>query len=280
MSNTTRRAINFQDLISFYDKREEEIKRMLRERNLPTYDLTADDEGSREHYFNICVPLYEASIRCDWKALNAIFQKHPSMGLERCSITENGETALHVAASVKRSSKQEEKFVKNLVVKMRGEDLILDNKDFNTALYLAAAAGNIEIVRIIVEKNKRSRTIPGSTAQLMPLYVAALFGNYQVVKYLYDGSKGLQHEYWNDENKGSLLEKCVEADMFDIALDMVERDPSLGSGGVLENLARKPDAFADTKSNVIKRYFNSVVGAYENESEALQLLKRIWKHII
>ncbi|KAJ0857595.1 hypothetical protein HanRHA438_Chr13g0591971 [Helianthus annuus] len=41
MSNTTRRAINFQDLISFYDKREEEIKRMLRERNLPTYDLTA-----------------------------------------------------------------------------------------------------------------------------------------------------------------------------------------------------------------------------------------------
>ncbi|KAM0064903.1 hypothetical protein Hdeb2414_s0003g00108481 [Helianthus debilis subsp. tardiflorus] len=88
--------------------------------------------GSREQYLEIGVPLYEASIKCDWKAAKAIFDKYSEMGLEKYSITENGETSLHVAASAKGPN-DVEKFVKNLVGKMQNEDLELQNKNHNTA---------------------------------------------------------------------------------------------------------------------------------------------------
>ncbi|KAL8191741.1 hypothetical protein R6Q57_028472 [Mikania cordata] len=72
--------------------------------------------------------------------------------LVRFSITENGETALHVAASAKGDPKEVEQFVRKLVDLMKKEDLELENENFNTALYLAAAAGNVETVKIMVEK--------------------------------------------------------------------------------------------------------------------------------
>ena len=98
---------------------------------------------------------------------------------------------------------------------MEKKDLELVNKNHNTALYLAAAAGNIETVKIMVEKNPALLTIPGGAGgKMMPLYAAALFGHYEVVKYLYDKSDGLGASGWTEENRGWLLEKCVESDMF------------------------------------------------------------------
>ncbi|KAI3794303.1 hypothetical protein L1987_36932 [Smallanthus sonchifolius] len=250
--------------------------------NLPKRYLFA---GPRENYLKIGIHLYEASIKCDWKAAKAILDKKPE--LIRYSITENGETALHIAASVKRSSKQVENFVKNLVDLMEKENLELENENFNTALYLAAVAGNIKTVKIMVEKNRALVAIPGAGKMMMPLYAAALFGNYEVVKYLYECSKELRDDGWTPQNRGWLLEKCVEADMFDVALKIVKHYPQLGSRfQVLDILARKPAAFSKTKSNIIKRSINSVfaligltVEAYEKESKALQLLKFIWKDI-
>lgn len=69
----------------------------------------------------------------------------------RYSITENDETALHVAASAKRS-KQVEEFVEHLLTYMDGKDLELRNNSSNTALCLAAAARNLKIVEIMVKK--------------------------------------------------------------------------------------------------------------------------------
>ncbi|KAJ0468599.1 putative ankyrin repeat-containing domain, PGG domain, ankyrin repeat-containing domain superfamily [Helianthus annuus] len=234
-------------------------------------------------YFKFCVPLYEASVKCDWKAAKAILDKDPE--LVRYSITENGETALHVAASVK-TNKHVEKFVKNLVDMMKEEDLELVNENSNTALYLAAAAGNIKTVRIMVEKNRGLLIIPGARGQMMPLYSAALYGNYEVVKYLYENSNELNDDGWNPQNRGWLLEKCVEADMFDVALQIVKKHPKLETGNLLGILARKPDAFSETNYNVIERSISSVValvslnmGVYEKESEALQLLKIVWEDI-
>ncbi|KAJ0735121.1 putative ankyrin repeat-containing domain-containing protein [Helianthus annuus] len=170
--------------------------------------------GSREQYLKIGVPLYEASIKCDWKAAKDIFDKYSEMGLEKYSITENGETPLHVAASAK-GPKDVEKFVKNLVGKMQNEDLELQNKNHNTALYLAVVAGNIKTVKIMVEKNKNLLKIAGANGKMMPLYAAVLFGNKDVVKYLYDNSRELHNDDgWTTQDRGWLLEKCVENDMF------------------------------------------------------------------
>lgn len=53
-------------------------------------------KGSREDYIKVGVPLYEAAIKGDWKTTEAILDK--DLKLVRFSITENHETALHVAA--------------------------------------------------------------------------------------------------------------------------------------------------------------------------------------
>ncbi|KAK9062073.1 hypothetical protein SSX86_019258 [Deinandra increscens subsp. villosa] len=217
--------------------------------NLPCRDLLT---GPRENYLKIGVPLYEASIRCDWVAAKAILDKNKEIDLVRYSITENGETALHVAASAK-GPKHVEEFVKNLVGLMKKEHLALENENFNTALYLAAVAGNVETVKIMVKENRTLLVIPGAGGQMMPLYAAALFGNYDVVKYLYENSQELRDDGWTDQNRGWLLEKCVDNDMFDIALEIVKKYPKLGSGSgnVLGVLARKPEAFREAKSNII-----------------------------
>ena len=139
----------------------------------------------------------------------------------RYSITENGETALHIAASAKVPGKVNV-FVKNLVSLMEKEDLALENANYNTALYLAAAAGNINTVEIMLEKNPKLLEIAGGGStgpplyqpEMMPIYVAASFGNHSVVKYMYEKSKDLEDSCWTPKTRGWLLEKCVENDMF------------------------------------------------------------------
>ncbi|GKE52744.1 ankyrin repeat-containing domain, PGG domain protein [Tanacetum coccineum] len=176
--------------------------------NLPCLDLLT---GPREDYIKIGITLYEVSVKHDWRTAKIILDKTPE--LVRYSITENGDTTLHVATSASRS-KQVERFVEHLVDFMSKEDLALQNKNHDTALYLAATAGNIETVKIIVEKNKDLLSIRGGGGQLMPLYAAALFGKYEVVKYMYDNSSELCDVGWTPLNRGWLLEKCVENDMF------------------------------------------------------------------
>ncbi|KAM0003930.1 putative ankyrin repeat-containing domain-containing protein [Helianthus debilis subsp. tardiflorus] len=154
-------------------------------------------------------------MRCDWNDAKDFFDKNGEF--IRRAITENMETALHVVSSKKRS-KHVETFVKNLVGMMKEEDLALVNKYHSTALHIAAVAGNIETVKIMVAKNKNLLTIMGGNAnpnkRMMPLHAAALVGNHEVVNYLYDNSNELSDENWDIKTRSWLLEKCVEGDMF------------------------------------------------------------------
>ncbi|PWA46322.1 ankyrin repeat-containing domain, PGG domain protein [Artemisia annua] len=161
-------------------------------------------KGPIEEYLQIDVPLYEASTKCDWVAAKAILDKRPE--LVRFCITENGDTALHVGASTRNGWRTEE-FVENLVGFMKGEDLELENKNYNTALCLAAAAENLKVVKIMVEKNRSFLTV-------MPLHAAASAGNYHVVKYLFEKYSELGDDYWINDNHGCLLQICVETNMF------------------------------------------------------------------
>ncbi|KAJ0485710.1 putative ankyrin repeat-containing domain, PGG domain, ankyrin repeat-containing domain superfamily [Helianthus annuus] len=226
-------------------------------------------------------------MKCHWNAAKAIFDQNPDW--LRYSITENGETALHIASS-KNRSKHAENFVKNLVTLITPEDLEFQNENFSTALYTAAVAGNIETVKIMVERNKKLLTIMGGNVdaklRMMPLHAAALVGNHEVVEYLYENSNDLSGENWDNKTRSWLLEKCVEGDMFDVALNIVIKDPALGNAQVLKILAGKPDAFFERKSNCIKRRMHSAFaliglagGAYEETSKALQVLQIIWEDI-
>ena len=96
---------------------------------------------------------------------------------------------------------------------MEKKDLELQNLSHNTALSLAATAGNVETAKIMVKKNKAVLEIPGSQ-DMMPLYVAALFAREDMVRYLYSIPNCMYGDYWKDANRGWVLLKCVEAGLF------------------------------------------------------------------
>ncbi|KAJ0570407.1 putative ankyrin repeat-containing domain-containing protein [Helianthus annuus] len=96
---------------------------------------------------------------------------------------------------------------------MEKKDLELQNKKYNTALSLAAASGNIESARAMIKKNPALTEIPDSYST-MPLYTAALFGKPDMVRYLYGISNKMRGDYWSTDNRGWVLQKCVEGDIF------------------------------------------------------------------
>ncbi|XP_035841720.1 ankyrin repeat-containing protein At2g01680 isoform X2 [Helianthus annuus] len=221
---------------------------MPQQPNHPRLDLL---RGPREEYTKIGVPLYEAAIKGDWNAAKLILDKN--LDLVRCAITENHETLLHVAASAERTKAVKE-FVINLVTMMKKEDLELQNKNLNTALTLAAQAGNIETAKILVKKNRALIEIINISG-ITPLYMAALFAKPDMVNYLYGISNKMNGDCWTPNNRGWVLQKCVEADIFDVAIQIVIDRPELCDNkplltDVLLALAQKTKAFERNKLNV------------------------------
>lgn len=101
--------------------------------------------------------------------------------------------------------------MEELVRKMEKNDFELQNKNHNTALYLAAAAGNYVVILFI--------------------YLCSCF----------------------------IFPSQSDCRIFsDVALQIVKDHPELASSGsVLGVLTRKPDAFSETKCNIIRRIINS-----------------------
>ncbi|KAI3781505.1 hypothetical protein L2E82_11522 [Cichorium intybus] len=214
---------------------------------LPRSDLLV---GRREDYNEICVPTYKATITGDWKAAKIILDNQPE--LVRFSITESYDTVLHIAVMGKSYW-----FVEYLVSLMDKEDLELQNNKGQTALCLAAIAGDVKIASILVNKNKALMDIPDSRG-MMPLYLAALFGKHDMVTYLYRNSQKMTGDFWTYQNRCCVLVKCVEANLFDVALQIVKDRPELAiNGNVLGLLARKPYAFDATTPNIFWRIIYS-----------------------
>ncbi|CAI9265089.1 unnamed protein product [Lactuca saligna] len=228
--------------------------------NLPCGQLI---EGTREDYIKFCVPLFEALMKGDWIAAKAIFDIKP--GLVRFAVTKNFDTPLHIAAAAE-STRSSKEFVENLVKLMEKKDMELQNKSYNTAFSLAAMVGNVETTKIILEKNKAVLEIPGSQG-MMPLYVAAVSGNYDMVTCLYDISKKMSGDFWTNEMRGWVLKKCVEGDLYEVAGKIVNDCTQLTSNkkllsDVLLVLAQKTDAFREKEPNHILRIIESIVRSF------------------
>ncbi|CAH1442222.1 unnamed protein product [Lactuca virosa] len=217
-------------------------------KKLPSPEFLSDDR--RIDFNEICVRLCKASIKGDWKTAEIIIQMTPE--LLYSSITERCETALHVAALGESTT-----FVNNLVNMMEVQHLLLQTKTDDTALCLAAAAGNVKMAKIMVAKNKNLLTIRGSEG-LVPLCVAAFYGN---------------------------CDMCVEFDLFDAALKILENHSDLAQNGtILGVLAQKPYAFYEPQTHNIWRIVKSSiclkVGADVGESQAMQVLRKIWTRVV
>ena len=138
--------------------------------------------------------LYQAALKGDWQEATGVLAEYPDAFHD--SITETGETVLHIAAAANQPN-----FVKELLKLMEVKDLELKNKYGQTALYLAAASGNVIIAKEMVkmhdnreviiaeemmEKNDKLTLIRcEGEMKCTPLYIAALLGRREMVSYLF-----------------------------------------------------------------------------------------------
>ncbi|KAJ9553568.1 hypothetical protein OSB04_017613 [Centaurea solstitialis] len=223
-----------------------------------------------QHYFDICVPLYEASLTGDWDAAKALLVPRPELVTYAIDLDYN--TPLHIAAYA-QETKETKYFVDELLKLMTPQQLELKNKFLSTAFCLAAGSGNIGMVKSMVSKNKDVVKILGYRGE-SPLYKSASQGRYETLKYLYKRFPNLDYGDFqrDDEKKVCLLKQCVEYGFFDVALEIVTNHPQLAKeGSVLGVLAKKTDAF---KRDCTRCCDN-------DDDDAWRLLKVIWRdHIM
>ncbi|KAJ9541291.1 hypothetical protein OSB04_027797 [Centaurea solstitialis] len=226
--------------------------------------------GNKENYHTLCVPLYWVLVSGDWEAAKVIFTRHPE--LVRYSITSNHDTPLHISVY----NKQGENFLKELVGMMDIDDLKLQNKYGKTALFVAAEAGNLQMAKTMVDKDKELLNIPDSQGR-MPLSMAALHGKGDMVTYLYDSSEKMKDSPWTHENRECVFMNCIGAHLFDIAQQIVNDWPELAaSGNALRTLARMTEAFKRECNPALMETF----GLATQANSALLLLRSMCDNIL
>ncbi|XP_031269186.1 uncharacterized protein LOC116127688 isoform X3 [Pistacia vera] len=140
---------------------------------------------------------------------------------------------------------------------MKIEDLAIKNNAGNTAFFLAAASGEVEIIKAMMKKNGDLTKNLGNNG-ILPLHKAALMGNKEIVQYLYGATQDEKLD--NDNDRIELLISLVNRSLYDlslhinfglivvlldIALDLVQRHPELATARdkneeiALHSLARR-----------------------------------------
>ncbi|KAI3747278.1 hypothetical protein L6452_09732 [Arctium lappa] len=216
----------------------------------------------------IKLPCADLLVSGDWEAAKIIFSRHSEleleMELERYSIIDNHDTPLHIVVC----NEHGENFVKELVGMMDINDLKLQNRygAMATALFVA---GNVQMAKVMADKNKELLKILVSQG-IMPLNVAALYGRRDMVTYLYASSEKMKDNPWTYENRDCILVKCIGADLFDIALQIVNDCPELAtSRNELRTLARKTEDFKRECNPTLRK----TIGSATQANSALRLLR-------
>ncbi|KAJ0013849.1 hypothetical protein Pint_21546 [Pistacia integerrima] len=234
-----------------------------------------------ESYFNICVPLKNAALRGDIEEARCLLKLNHHQSVLFAAITENHETVLHVVTGARHVG-----FVQEIIKLMEPVDLMLQDKNGNTAFCVAAMVGSLQIAKIMLEKNASLLTIRGGQ-QMTPLYLAALFGHGDMAKFLYAVTK---KNLTADDRKATFL-ISVHMGLYDFALTMFEDDKELvvaraPQGTSLHMLAQTPSAFASRSPGPWKRLVNWFPGmkfaqdADLTSTQALKLVQCLWRETL
>ncbi|XP_062016967.1 ankyrin repeat-containing protein At5g02620-like isoform X1 [Rosa rugosa] len=244
------------------------------------------EHKNREKYLKTCVALYKHALKGDWEAAEQILKEDRS--LLSASITRSGcETVLHVAAGSRHIH-----FVQKLVNMMDKEQLVLQDINGNTALCVAAAAGSLDIVQILIDHNNSLLTIRGGK-DMAPPYMAAVLGQSEMACYLYNKSEKML-EITDREN---LFFSSINNGLYDLAFQLLVADKALAKARTssqknktaLHILARRPSAFGGSQSprmwtRLIKSLLPGLKFACKTKLKeangALQLVCRLWEEIL
>ncbi|XP_059644115.1 protein ACCELERATED CELL DEATH 6-like isoform X2 [Cornus florida] len=191
------------------------------------------EEGTVDKIY--MMTLYKAVHKGDWESTKYFLELDPNA--LTAPISEYGDTILHIAALAGHV-----KLVEELVYRTPEEKLKLTNKSGETALSLAAAGGTTKVARALVRKNPTLLS-KQNDYQLIPVVVAAQFGHVDMVNFLYymTQEEDLDPENRNSDQGAKLLNACIVAQIYDIALDLVLRYPELA-------IAEYKDSSSETKS--------------------------------
>lgn len=157
---------------------------------------------ARRRYFRQCVPLYKAALKGDWRAAKDIIIRDDTI-ICAC-ITKGWQTALHVAAGARHVE-----FVEELVKLLDKEDLVLQDQKGNTAFCFAAAAGTVQVAKIMIQKNPTLPVIRGGEG-MTALYFATLFGHGEMAAYLYPKIIQIIEE----GERAGIFFTCINTDLY------------------------------------------------------------------
>ncbi|KAJ8759853.1 hypothetical protein K2173_009954 [Erythroxylum novogranatense] len=219
--------------------------------------------------------LHRAAWQGNWDIVKEICETKKRKEIINHSITERGETALHVAVSEGQTD-----FVRNLIKLMSKEAIKAPDKFGNTAFCNAATAGNVELAHEMLKRVEDLANIRG-IERMLPIHVAALLGHKKMVSYLYDRTSD---KAWEDDELINLLVTLIENDIYDVALKMVKKHKALAvdrdgnQKTALDALAGKKIGQAPAKC------FNLLCcGAHRKSnplpSEASRLLNLLWENV-
>ncbi|KAH6801471.1 hypothetical protein C2S52_001935 [Perilla frutescens var. hirtella] len=162
--------------------------------------------------------MYKAAFKGNWERAEELLRRCPSLADQE--ITETRDQALHVAISMGHKE-----FALNLIEWMTssGDQLGLRDGHGYTACCYAAMTGMEEVARKITEQNQNLGTARNGHG-MTPLQLAASYGNREVVlQFLkFPGVQYLSPEEWFD-----LLLVTIRSKMYDVALNVFERDKGL-----------------------------------------------------
>lgn len=254
---------------------------------------------ARERYINQCVPLHKAALKGDWAAAEPLLNKDRSLII--APITEGGEIALHIA-----SVEGHAPFVASLLRLMDASEIEITNRKGCTALTFAAAAGHVDIAKMMIKQNPSLHKIVSGHG-ITPLFMAALIGHANIANYLFNLSSHEIFEHWTLQDQTALLIAAIESGLYGLAMSMVNKNHDLAAVAddngdtPLAILARSPCAFSGKnrgwdqllssqitfnnvmsllKLKMMKRKSAAALPSFSGGCDAYALLDRLWECMI
>ncbi|XP_021971465.2 uncharacterized protein LOC110866630 [Helianthus annuus] len=196
---------------------------------------TVSNQAAEGKNYTQYLPLYRAVVEGNMKSLQDILDKDPTA--VRAIITGASETAL-IVASHKKNNKD---IVKKLISLMSPQDMAMQDSFGRTAIFGAAAVGNVEALKMMVKKNPDLPHICDIYNHL-PLHFAAYADQKDSVRYLLDAT----NVACLDEFKRlTLVQALISGGFYDICLSLLQHFPALAVIEVspLETLTYRHSAF-------------------------------------
>ncbi|XP_056695956.1 uncharacterized protein [Spinacia oleracea] len=237
---------------------------------------------TRDDFLRHGVPLYQAALEGDWETADKIFKDVPNW--VTAPITKRNDTTLHVAVAA-----MDLEFVTNLVNLMVTVGDRLESKTTlgNTAFCIAASSGNVDIAKVMVEKNIALPDIKGSK-NMTPLHMAILLGHRDMVNYLINVTND---NLLKDHDRIELLTSAIEAHLYDVALHFIDKHPNLAlhrnlnDETVLHTLAQRHLQNHTSKQSIWDRLMIRCTNKGKDQGEqqlelALQVTQKAWNEVI